>query len=185
MKRHNDMAERNDKEIRLLFLEFIFYIILDILDYMIGQIIMLAVVFLTLTVHIIYKDVIKKDIRMVIKLLEKYEGIKNDKEKERECTKKLGLAFPSLVNTNLDLTFPSDKQPDSLKNDKYTVGWSPIGKNPTTRFFIRRMENKMNAVKPEEAFYSQIYLRTNPDKFTDKSVKILKDFIEYIKKTSK
>ncbi len=130
------MAGNNDKEIRLLFLEFIFYIILDILDVLIGQIIMLVVVCITIAFHFIYKDVIKDDNRMVIKLLEKYEEIKNDKEKERKCTRKLGQSFPSLVNMKLDLTFPSEHQRDSLKNDKYTVGWSPVGKIQQINFLL-------------------------------------------------
>lgn len=175
------MTGSDDKEIRLLFLEFAFYIILDILDVLIGQIIMLAVVCVTIAFHFIYKDIIKNDIRMVIKLLEKYEDIKENEEKERKFTRKLGQSFPSLVKMKLDLTFPSEHQKDSLKNDEYTIGWSPVRINPTRKFFIRRMENKKNAVKPEETYYSKVYLKTNPQIFTDKSVRVLRDFIEYVK----
>ncbi len=39
----------------------------------------------------------------------------------------------------------------------------------------------MNAIKPEEAYYSEVYLKTNPQVFTEKSVGVLKDFIEYVK----
>ena len=123
----------------------------------------------------------KFQIKEIISILEKYESIKQDVDLEKKAVQELAIVFPSLVTANIGFKYLADARPNRIKDDNYTVCWSPIGMNPTTKFYIRRMENRVKEKKPEEAYYSVEYVKNQPDRYNEKAVQTLNEFIEYLK----
>lgn len=123
----------------------------------------------------------KYQIKELINVLESYENVKEDVDLEKRTVQELANLFPSLVKANIGFTFPADARLNHIKNINYEIIWRPIEPNPTTKFLIRRMENRVRRMKPEEAYYSQKNVNDNPDLYNETAVRVLEDLIEYIK----
>lgn len=162
------MSEIDSEIIIGAIIGFIFALIIDILtDFeLIIKIIILCVIGGVSVFYVIYIKVIKADIRQIIKLLEKYEDIKDDEDIEIRCTEKLGKLFFGLRKISFNL-----KDSNTLKDNKFEMHVTnfPI----IHQFLIRRLING-GRQDPDVVYFSKRY-----NKIGD--FQVLNNFIKHLK----
>lgn len=132
--------------------------------------------------------------RRIIKLLNNYEEIKENKDKEEKSTRKLGLLLDDNYIKLLKLGFRIEhyggskrfqdlSEPrelgDTIKDSNYGIHLTRYYPNPLVfQFLVRRLDNG-NIKKPDEVYFSKKY---PPYQRENNDINVLKDFIEYFKK---
>ncbi len=169
------MTEIDIKYVIGVIIGFIINLILDILTDLdlIVKIIVLIITLSVLCLFLLYEYVFKNEIKLIIKLLEKYEEIKTNEKKEVKYTQKLEELAPKLMDVGFR-RYSQDYIGDNNYELRFTRG-SPL--SPIHQFLIRKLTNGKR-MQPDEAYYSEKYPQQEKDK---SDIHILNDFIEYLK----
>ncbi len=132
--------------------------------------------------------------RRFLKILQNYEKIKEDKNKEEKAIRKIGVLLDDNYNKLLKLGFrikhyggsrrfqnlnePQDLG-DTIRDNDYGIHLTRYYPNPLVFQFLVRRLDKGKTKKPDEVYFSMKYPSTQKE---NNDLTVLKDFIEYFKK---
>ncbi len=119
------------------------------------------------------------EIKMVIKLLENYEKIKSDDQKEMKTTEKLGDLFPKLRKVGF-----RNISEDTIKNTDFEIRLTRSRPQESIYQFLLRKSESRDRLRVANAPNKQ-YLSTKYPEGTrqelNSDVRILDEFIEYLR----
>lgn len=119
------------------------------------------------------------EIRMIIKLLENYEKINTDEQKEMKTTEKLGNLFPKLRKAGF-----RNVSEDTIKNTDFEIHLTRSKpQEPIHQFLIRKSEfrNGFRVINAPTRQYLSIKYPAGTREELNSDVRVLNEFIEYLR----
>lgn len=130
---------------------------------------------------IVSRSIKISNLKQILRILQEYESIKTNEEKERLKTEEIGKLFDKSHKNLKELGFNILHDGDSINDDKFLIHLTRrIPKKKISQFLIRRLD-KGQKKRPDELYFSEQYPKITKEDL-GQNPEVIFDFIDYLSK---